>query len=69
MVFLGYLRGTCRYLRFSLISVVDFYYIINKLIILVLAHTNLILVHHLKYLSIGTYLFLTITSRQMNDSH
>jgi hypothetical protein len=34
-VFLGYLRGNWRYLRFSLISAVDFYYIINKLIILV----------------------------------
>jgi hypothetical protein len=35
MVFLGYLRVICRYLRFSLISTVDFYYIINKLIILI----------------------------------
>jgi hypothetical protein len=42
---------------FSLISAINFYYIINKLIILVMIHTNLILVHHLKYLSIGTSLF------------
>jgi hypothetical protein len=35
-MFLGYLRGTWRYLKFSLISVVDFYYVINKLIILIL---------------------------------
>jgi hypothetical protein len=34
-VFLRYLRGIWRYLRFSLISAVDFYYVINKLIILV----------------------------------
>jgi hypothetical protein len=34
-VFLGYLRGTRRYLRFPLISAVDFYDIINKLILLV----------------------------------
>jgi hypothetical protein len=34
-VFLGYLRGTSRYQSFSLISAVNFYYIINKLIILV----------------------------------
>jgi hypothetical protein len=34
-VFLGYLRGNWRYLRFSLISAVDFYYVINKLIMLV----------------------------------
>jgi hypothetical protein len=35
-VFLGYLRGNRRYLRFYLISTVDFYYVINKLIILIL---------------------------------
>jgi hypothetical protein len=34
-VFLKYLRGVRRYLRSHLISVVDFYCIINKLIILV----------------------------------
>jgi hypothetical protein len=34
IVFLGYLRGTWRYLRFLLITIVDFYYVINKLIIL-----------------------------------
>jgi hypothetical protein len=34
-VFLGYLRGTWRYLMFSLISAVNFYYDINKLIILI----------------------------------
>jgi hypothetical protein len=34
-VFLEYLTGIRRYLRFSLISTVDFYYVINKLIILV----------------------------------
>jgi hypothetical protein len=33
-VFLGCLRGNWRYLRFPLISVVNFYYVINKLIIL-----------------------------------
>jgi hypothetical protein len=32
---LGYLRGTWRYLRFPLISAIDFYHVINKLIILV----------------------------------
>jgi hypothetical protein len=32
-----------------------------------LTHTNLILIHHLKYLLIGTFLFLTIRSRQIND--
>jgi hypothetical protein len=36
MVFIAYLRGTWRNLMFSLISVVKFYYVINKLIILVL---------------------------------
>jgi hypothetical protein len=35
MVFLGYLRGIWRYLRFLLISTIDFYYVINKLIILI----------------------------------
>jgi hypothetical protein len=35
MVFLWYLRGIWWYLRFSLILTVDFYYVINKLIILV----------------------------------
>jgi hypothetical protein len=34
-VFLGYLRGTLRYIRSHLISAVDFYCVINKLIILV----------------------------------
>jgi hypothetical protein len=34
-VFLGYLRGICRYLRSHLISAVDFYCVINKLVILV----------------------------------
>jgi hypothetical protein len=68
-MFLEYLRGIWRYLKFLLISVVDFYYVINKLIILVLAHTSLIPVHHLKYLLIDTSLFLTIRYRQMNDSH
>jgi hypothetical protein len=34
-VFLGYLRGTWMYLMFFLISAVDFYYVIDKLIILV----------------------------------
>jgi hypothetical protein len=53
---------------FSLILAINFYYIVNKLIILVLIHTNLILVHHLKYLSMGISLFLTIRSRQINDS-
>jgi hypothetical protein len=33
-----------------------------------MTHTNLILVHHLKYLSINTFIFLTIRSRQINDS-
>jgi hypothetical protein len=35
MIFLEYLRGILRYLKFSLISVIIFYYIINKLIILI----------------------------------
>jgi hypothetical protein len=34
-MFLGYLRGNWRYIMFPLISAIDFYYIINKLIILV----------------------------------
>jgi hypothetical protein len=34
-VFLGYLGGTWRYLSFLLISVINFYYVISKLIILV----------------------------------
>jgi hypothetical protein len=34
IVFMGYLRGIWRYLRFLLITAVDFYYVINKLIIL-----------------------------------
>jgi hypothetical protein len=46
--------GIWRYLRFSLISSVDFYYVINKLIILI------VLIQHLKYLSIGISLLLTI---------
>jgi hypothetical protein len=33
-IFLGYLRGTWRNLMFHLISVINFYYVINKLIIL-----------------------------------
>jgi hypothetical protein len=49
---------------FSLIYIIIFYYVINKLIILVSdPHTNLIPVHRLKYLSIGTSLFLTIRFR------
>jgi hypothetical protein len=32
----GYLGGNWRYLKFLLITIVNFYYIINKLIILVL---------------------------------
>jgi hypothetical protein len=51
---------TERYLRFSLILIIDFYYVINKLIILVPTYTNLVLVHNLKYLSIRASLFLTI---------
>jgi hypothetical protein len=35
MMFLEYLEGNWRYLRISLISVIIFYYVINKLIILV----------------------------------
>jgi hypothetical protein len=34
-VFLWYLGGTWRNLRFPLILIVNFYYIINKLIILI----------------------------------
>jgi hypothetical protein len=45
---------------FPLIPVLNFYYIINKLIILIPAYTNLILLHHLKYHSIDISLFLTI---------
>jgi hypothetical protein len=56
-------------LRFSLILAIDFYYIINKLIILVHVHTNLVLIYHLKYLLIGISLFLIIRSRQINDSY
>jgi hypothetical protein len=33
-----------------------------------MTHTNLVLLHHLKYLSIDTSLFLLIRSEQMNDS-
>jgi hypothetical protein len=33
-----------------------------------LIHTNLVLINHLKYLSIGNSLFLTIRSKQINDS-
>jgi hypothetical protein len=33
-----------------------------------MSHTNLILVHHLKYLSIGNFLLLIIRSKQMNYS-
>jgi hypothetical protein len=29
-----------------------------------MTHTNLVLIHHLKYLSIDTYIFFTIRSRQ-----
>jgi hypothetical protein len=32
-------------------------------------HTNLILLHHLKYLSIYISMFLIIRSRQINDSY
>jgi hypothetical protein len=39
MMFLRYLRGTWRYIKKNLISAVDFYYIINKLIILIPAPT------------------------------
>jgi hypothetical protein len=48
---------------FHLILVINFYYIINTLIILVHGHTNLVLVHHLKYFSIGISLFLTTRFR------
>jgi hypothetical protein len=48
-----------RYLKFSLILIINFNYVINKLIILTSDHTNLILIHHLKYLSIDISLFLT----------
>jgi hypothetical protein len=34
-----------------------------------MTQTNLVLVHHLKCLSIGIFLFLTIRSKQMNDSY
>jgi hypothetical protein len=34
-VFLGYLRDIWRYIRFLLISAINFYYVFNKLIILV----------------------------------
>jgi hypothetical protein len=34
-VFLWYLRGTWRYLNFFKISAVNFYYVINKLLVLV----------------------------------
>jgi hypothetical protein len=34
-----------------------------------MSHTNLILIHQLKYLSIGISLFLIIRYRQMNDSY
>jgi hypothetical protein len=47
-VFVGHIGVNRRNLSFF-ISIINFYYIINKLIILVLIHTNLILVHHLKY--------------------
>jgi hypothetical protein len=33
-----------------------------------MTHTDLVLIHHLKYLSIDTFLFLIIRSKQMNDS-
>jgi hypothetical protein len=32
-------------------------------------YTNLVLIHHLKYILISTSLFLTIRFRQMNDSY
>jgi hypothetical protein len=67
-MFMGYLKGIWRNLRFLLISVVNFYYIINKLKKWYLTHTNLVPVHHLKYLSIDISLFLTIRSGQMNTS-
>jgi hypothetical protein len=57
-VFVGYLRGIWRNVRFILISAVNFYYVINKLIILILIHINLVLVHHLKFLSIDTSLVI-----------
>jgi hypothetical protein len=67
-MFMGYLGDIWRNIWFLLISAAKFYYVINKLVILVPGHTNLVLIHHLKYLSIGTSLFLTIRSGQMNGS-
>jgi hypothetical protein len=67
-VFLRYLGGTRRYIRFPLISTAKFYYVSKKLIFFYMSHTNLILVHHLKYLSIGNFLLLIIRSKQMNYS-
>jgi hypothetical protein len=49
-VFLVHLGGNQRKLIFLLISTVNFYYVINKLIILVP-------INHLKYLYIGTFYF------------
>jgi hypothetical protein len=57
MTFLGYMRDIWRNLRFLLISVVNFYYGINKSIMLLPDRTNLVFVYHLKYLSIVTSLF------------
>jgi hypothetical protein len=50
-----------------LFSVINFYYVINKLIILV-SVLHLVPVHNLKYLLINTFLFLIIRPRQRNDS-
>jgi hypothetical protein len=53
---------------FILISAINFYYVISKLIILISDHTNLILVCHLKYVSIISSIILTIRFKEMNGS-
>jgi hypothetical protein len=47
---------------FYLISIINFYYVINKLIILIADSHYFVLTYYLKYLLIGTSLFLTIKS-------
>jgi hypothetical protein len=67
-VFLGYLRGTWRNLKFLLISTINFYYVINEMIILLSDSHKFGTCPSLKYLSIRISLFLTIEFRKINDS-
>jgi hypothetical protein len=55
-------------LNIFLILIINFYYIINKLIILILAHTS-DTDHHLKYILINIFVFFTIRSIHIDPKY